>query len=210
MIEMLVTRYFVFVHVPKTGGVWVKSVIPEEWWVEALNAHELYENLPIKYANLPVLAFVRNPWDWYVSLYEYGREREVEEDEDTTVHDLFFKDGTFDSLLRTALFSQEIPYYVGRLMRECGLDYYSALFKAMTDPRQGLWVGRFENLREDFLSFADAHDVYVSPELRRKVLESPRVNTSERKEYRHYYDDELRRLVETRAEGLIADFGYEF
>jgi hypothetical protein len=205
---VLITPYFVFVHVPKTGGIWLKGVLPRDWWVQALDAHTERWRVPKEYADLPVLAFVRNPWDWYVSLYEYGRRLEVGEDDQ--VHSLFFNGDSFESFLNEALSTRTIPDLIGDWMRRYDLDYYTALFRAMTQPVETTWIGRFENLREDLLRFAEEHDVPISPEIRAKILNAPRRNVSKRRPYRSYYNDELRDLVATRSRPMVRLFGYSF
>jgi hypothetical protein len=75
------TKYFVFVHVQKTGGSFVRQLceehLPADWFFDpseliptAPDHHHLgYRRVPPEFAHLPALCFVRNPWDWYVSFY---------------------------------------------------------------------------------------------------------------------------------------------
>ena len=69
---MIVTDKFVFVHLPRSGGTFVSDVIRKFF----PSAHEIghhlpRELLPREYSHLPVLGTVRNPWEFYVSLYHY-------------------------------------------------------------------------------------------------------------------------------------------
>ena len=69
---MIVTDKFVFVHLPRSGGTFVTGVIRKFF----PSAHEIghhlpRELLPREYSHLPVLGTVRNPWEFYVSLYHY-------------------------------------------------------------------------------------------------------------------------------------------
>src|SRR6267142_4537464 len=69
---MLVTNKFVFGHLPRSGGTFVSEVIRKFF----PSAHEIGHHLPRallprEYSHLPVLGTVRNPWEFYVSLYHY-------------------------------------------------------------------------------------------------------------------------------------------
>ena len=75
---MIVTDKFVFVHLPRTGGTFVSEVIRKFF----PSAHEIghhlpRELLPREYSHLPVLGTVRNPWEFYVSLYHYAWARDA-------------------------------------------------------------------------------------------------------------------------------------
>lgn len=68
---MLVTKFCVFIHIPKTAGHFCKDIIerytgPVQYMGEW---HGPLSRLPEEFAHLPVVSFVRNPWDWYVSWY---------------------------------------------------------------------------------------------------------------------------------------------
>ena len=68
----MITREFVIVHVPKTGGMFLRAV-RQERVEEALTTgrHAPYETLPEEYREFPGICFRRNPWDWYVSFWHY-------------------------------------------------------------------------------------------------------------------------------------------
>ena len=76
MIDMLITKHFVFIHFPKTGGVFFRRLchdhLPSDWIVRDLErTHAGYDLIPEEYAHLPAITFIRNPWDWYVSWYHW-------------------------------------------------------------------------------------------------------------------------------------------
>jgi hypothetical protein len=163
---MVITNEFVIVHVPKTGGMFLRSVTQETVGVALhVSRHAPYEELPEQYRELPAIWFRRNPWDWYVSFWHY---RQTEG-----------KIQTFPQFMAWAFKQSPDPYT--RLHR-----------KILGDA--DIEVGRFECLREDFVAFLDRHQI-EAPALRERVLEAPPVNASQRSDYREYYDDELRELV---------------
>ena len=63
------------------------------------------------------------------------------------------------------------------------------------------FFGRFENLEEDWSKVCKILGVYIS---------LPHKNKSRDRGYRHYYDDETRKIVEKRNTSLIERFAYEF
>ena len=95
---MIITDRFTFVHVPKTGGTFVSSVLFRlyhvRWtWVTHLissmkrnlvykrdygtfiynnNKHGTCAEIPPEHLHKPVLMVIRNPYDLYVSQYEFG------------------------------------------------------------------------------------------------------------------------------------------
>jgi hypothetical protein len=225
---MVITRHFVFLHVPKTGGTFVRDVClkqaPRGW--EAHNwrpgrPHARYVSIPEDCAHLPVLCFVRNPWDWYVSWYEFlvGSHR----GKDVTEVPRFWAWAAFDggsadfkTAVTRACTGKDFPSPpTEELMRSTGCDHYSALHLRIAGPgieAGRVDVGKFERLRDDFLAFLDRHQVPVTRTLREAIHGQPRANVSGRAYYRGYYDDddELRDLVADKARKLIADYGYSF
>ena len=97
---MLITKRFVFIHLPKTGGTFAKNALENLYIPQAqvagrlvrqsnhilsrtkaalgiqpnflsLSKHGYRHEIPEKYVPLPILACMRNPFDWYVSNYKY-------------------------------------------------------------------------------------------------------------------------------------------
>lgn len=98
---MLITDDFVYIHMPKTGGTFVTEVINRlhttraERWLSAYlpgkilkripnrilarmkknlineNKHGVCREIPESYRDRPILATVRNPYDRWVSQYEF-------------------------------------------------------------------------------------------------------------------------------------------
>lgn len=167
---MIVTSEFVFIHMPKTGGGFLSAAINRSMEARFCGPHLAYHHVPPEAAHLPAIAFRRNPWDWYVSLWAYHKREGADE--------------TFEELLRRAfahkhdLYTRVFAHVVGQA--------------AVRDGR--VHLGRFEHLRSDFVTFLDRNDIKV-PELREFVLTAAPVNTSERADYRSYYDDQSRELV---------------
>lgn len=87
---MILAPRFVFFHTPRTGGTWLKKQLrahaPPEWGCEFVTSSEASRfatnqhwdsatlaRLRPDRARTPRFAFVRNPWDLYVSLFEHWK-----------------------------------------------------------------------------------------------------------------------------------------
>ena len=70
---MLITKDFVFIHLPKTGGTFATKMI-EQIYPDSINTekHGTCNQIPTQYQHLPILSIIRNPFDRYVSQYFYG------------------------------------------------------------------------------------------------------------------------------------------
>ncbi|OGP64959.1 MAG: hypothetical protein A2169_07340 [Deltaproteobacteria bacterium RBG_13_47_9] len=87
---MIITDKFVFLHFAKNGGTFVTEVLkkvhsnmkkmenfllPNIRWKGSNNneytPHNSYQQIPEEHKNKPVISTIRNPFDRYVSLYEF-------------------------------------------------------------------------------------------------------------------------------------------
>src|SRR5579862_9270560 len=70
---MIATRDFIFLHVHKTGGQFVNRLLLQYLpGARRIGYHLPRSEAPPELRGLPALAFVRNPWDWYVSWYAFN------------------------------------------------------------------------------------------------------------------------------------------
>src|SRR3954466_8078192 len=69
---MIANPRFVFIHLHKSGGTFVNECVLK-FLADAEEVHYHYPRhlIPEKYAKLPILGMVRNPWDYYVSWYSF-------------------------------------------------------------------------------------------------------------------------------------------
>lgn len=199
---MLLTRHFVYVHVPRTGGNFVRNVIlphaPPSWQHRLLGDHDTVAAIPDSHTHLPRLAFVRNPYSWYVSWFSFQQR----------VRSPFFleasQDGTlpFGATMRRTLTSSASLQH--------GEGPFTQTIKEMLGP--GLIQvrsGKTETLREDLLRMLT--DIVTLPEAMEQAIHAlPPQNTSERGHYSSYYDDELRQLVHEKDREVFDYFGYRW
>jgi hypothetical protein len=201
---VFITPYFVFVHLQKTGGTFIRLLCRKHLTLDLKIPHAPASAIPPEFGTLPVFAVIRNPWDWYVSWYCWI----VDHDE---VEGVAKKAGLFNGDDFAEIVRGACRPHPDR--PDWDWDLYTWLWEHSyrRAQRQGMEieVGRFENLRGDFVSFLDRHDV-PGEELRQAVLAAPAANASERNSYRDYYDDALRDLVGTKTQPIIRLYGYSF
>jgi hypothetical protein len=222
---MLVTDSFVFLHVPKTAGTFIKTVIRAHLPVidRRVAMHAPYDSLPRQWRHLPGFYVVRNPWDWYVSWFhwtmELGRRRA---ERGQGLRDGSEKKAVWENLLlsgqvdfREAVHracTSDFDHPLSPLMRQEGIDFYSAHVKTITGSvldRPDYTALKFERLKRPLLRFLRAH-AEVSPSLVAAVHDDPPERPSEHGDYRAYYDDELRALVGDKTRWLCERFDYKF
>jgi hypothetical protein len=208
---MICTRYFNFIHVPKTGGIWVRSIfrgsaerawvspapaknLPADWWfyeprdAEGRGLHVGVRGVPERYAGRPTLAFVRNPWDWYVSYFSYFR-RKYAEGDDVEV---------FRATLPGLLATHSCTYACKPLIVD-GAGNVACTVKKYED-------GVAPQLRT-FLSRACP---FVPEPIEHAIEKRERQNASKRGPYQDYYTDQLAGQV-ARVDGwLIKRWEYSF
>jgi Sulfotransferase family len=193
-------KRFLFVHIPKTGGNSIQSVLARysedkivvragQDGVERFGVtnpkYKLKKHSPLadyraalgekQLGQLYKFAAVRNPWDRMVSLY--------------------FTPGQGKQWNRKA--------FRKTIAQALSAADHLRLEPGEADPFRNVdRIIRFENLAADFNSVCN--ELGISPEA------LPRYNRSEREHYSKYYDDELRALVAERCALEIARFGYRF
>lgn len=234
---MIAASRFVFLHLHKTGGQFVNRLLlqhlPE---ARTIGYHLPRSEAPPELRKLPAIGLVRNPWDWYVSWYAFN----AAEPQRNPIFRGVSADGQLDfkhtlinmlhlgcerSRPLRAHISANLPetragnlgsgithaIMLGFADETCG--YFTWLWRYMffLDGRvDGLHAGRMENLRADLLHALQAVAQPITPALHEAILRNPPVNASVRRDYRAYYDSELRALVAARDRELIAAYDYRF
>ncbi|MFC1796041.1 sulfotransferase family 2 domain-containing protein [Pseudomonadota bacterium] len=197
---------FIFVHIYKNAGTSITSAllpIAASWW--QIQFSSLFRKLNILLPPQPFLkhvsasyiidaigvrefesyfsfAFVRNPWDWQVSLYEYMLKTPTHRQ-----HQLIKGFSDFKTYLQW-----RCEYNV-TFQRDfiCSPDG-----RVLVD-----FVGRFERIEENFQKICTELGICVP---------LPRENVSRSAPYQNYYDAESIELVKTTFKADIEHFGYQF
>lgn len=204
---------FLFVHVPKAAGVSVTQGLaphahrPEQlpinrllnrfgvhtnlmlgpytwrWFRLHHSAQIIRRHLPARvYNQLFKFAFVRNPWDTAVSFYHYCLEHPTHHR-----HRMAVRLGSFTEFIKWR--ASRKPHLQANMV----CDHHNRL---LVD-----FLGRFETLEEDFQHVC--RRIGIQAQL-------PRLNTSQHRDYRSYYNDHTAELVASRWRRDIDLFGYTF
>jgi hypothetical protein len=203
---------FIYVHIPKCAGKSITKAIRQQnvhldflgatlpqhrdeygisdLWLHHLPASSLQKILHDEvWKGYFKFAFVRNPWDLVVSYYHYHK-KEFDESAEFHQHwpsiaERFRRTSNFVDWLHTGLYIQ--PHV--NFLTDGGT-------KLLVD-----FVGRFENLHEDFRSVCARVGLHAR---------LGHENQTEHAHYREYYDTATREIVRERFQRDIELFGYEF
>jgi hypothetical protein len=134
-------------------------------------------------------AFVRNPWDWQVSMYHFILKRT-----DHVHHERVRAMAGFDAYLDWVVTTpRPFPRGVCKLQSD-----------VVTDDNGGImvdFVGRYESLTRDFQQVCRTLGVTAS---------LPRLNRTDHRAYPDYYSDYGRALVAEHFRADVERFGYRF
>lgn len=189
----------------KTASTFLGGVLAQELPSGVLlqQKHSDWGKIPLKAAELPVLVYIRNPWDWYVSWYHFNEAR-----------------GGMPNGYWRMLSSEGTLGFEATVERACtlstrimGADLFSTLFRNLVGDglfSDRLTVGRFELLVAHLESFLGTVGVTLSEGALARIRRINPVNSSNHGPYSDYYGDDLRMLVERSCQPLIERFGYRF
>lgn len=214
---MISEKYnFIFFHLPKAAGTSIiaglkqnlgKSVIKNERNKKlAVFAKQKYEILWPNHVRCSILkdffgaevyqsffkfAFVRNPWDRTVSFYHYTKQKESDIYNKLNIELPKFS----KNILKSKSFKDWVKNY------EIAGPQYN--FLSSTSGELLLdYIGKTENVQTDLS--------YICGLLNIPNVKLNQLNTTKRKDYRHYYDGETAEIVAKKLKKDIEFFGYDF
>ena len=228
---MIVTGHFAYLHLHKSAGSFVNEAllrfIPG---ARQIGYHLPRSALPPDCAHLPVLGFVRNPWSYYVSWYNFQRRLPQQ----NALYRLLSEEGRLDfsatlanmqslgsggALLQPlleALPTQytnrglNVPRAAMARIEQSGRGFYSFLYHHIYDGAGIRYVSRMEQLRTELPRMLMAVGEPVGTVLRSYIEDAPARNAAESSAYVEWYTPETRALVAERDADLISEFGYRF
>ena len=212
------TNNFIFFHVAKVAGLSIREALapyvqlPKRFKVNRplkmidgkLNPlYAIWENTLLHatprdtkrelvdetYNNFYKFAFVRNPWDWQVSMYHF-----ILKESDHVQHQTVSSMCGFEEYLEWVLATPR-PYARGATKFQKDM---------LTDDKGNLivdFVGRFENLVHDFAEICQKLSITAS---------LPKINTTSHKDYRSYYNERTKKIIAEHFREDIDLFAYTF
>ncbi len=222
-------RYrFIFIHVPKTGGRSINKLLKKFCEPEIVfTTKKLDENVNVlgrkialeaqtvipkdKWNNYLKAAFVRNPWDRTVSVYEHFKQSYLQPvDNPGHYNDNSAKanwTATILERLQIPIETFTFEVFVKKVIRDRVFDNYhwDTQLNVISDEENEVimdFIGRFENLHHDFETICKK--VNIPP------LTLPHYNKTQRRNYKTYYTPELRKVIENAYIADIETFKYKF
>jgi hypothetical protein len=152
--------------------------------IDHIKAREVKKYLdPEIYNTYFKFTFVRNPWDWQVSLYHFMLQYQ-----NHPQHKLVTKMKTFDEYIEWRINNDM------ELQSEFVTDVHG---NKIVD-----FIGRFENIQQDFNQILS--HIGLEP------IELPYINKSKHKYYKEYYNEHTKKLIGTAFKQDIELFNYDF
>jgi hypothetical protein len=171
---LIITDKFVFLHYPKTGGLFITDVLKKvhakkKWFMKppmcqelmlpnvkriyganVYNQHGAYEQIPEEHRMKPIISCIRNPFDRYVSTFEYRSwlQRQPGELEKIMKQYPAFPELTFEQYLSFInIFDIANRTYSDQLKLDIGVITYSFIQFFFKDPNRIIL-----NLNEAYLN----------------------------------------------------------
>ena len=153
------------------------------------SAKELKAALPPKvFDNFHKFTFVRNPWDWQISVYHF-----VVQYPSHPYHEFYKSFGRFENYLEWRI--------------KNGVQLQKEFVVSETGESLVDFVGRYETLQKDFETVCKRVGIKCRLGIKCSL---PHRNQSTHNDYREYYTPQTKALVARAYEEDIDFFGYEF
>lgn len=228
---MIIHPRFIFARVPRTGGKFL-----QEFLIKHVNDCDKTPNAHFKIDDLDKnilkgkfrFGVVRNPFDWYISWWKYNKVSH-----DPVQKELFQKgrDKNFNLFIKH-LFSRtegRNRWFDLGIMNKLDIGllsfkyikvmfYYNCIF--YTDFPE--WIRlhndlmivsdiiRFENFKEEVCDLFDRYNFPLEDEVRNKLINSSKTNSTEHFHYSEYYNNESIELVKHKDRFIFDNHNYIF
>lgn len=196
---MIIDKNFVFIHIPKTGGTWMRQALRLLPTFEHEYAgHRL--KIPIEHQHKPVFTLVRNPWDLYVSSYTHFH------------HNFTKKINEFDPKNRHTESKKFLSERFGGSFSDMlhHIDFYQDFMSRSYEHLDGGYrVLRYEKgLASELFSFLEELKVPISAPTRTRIeqLANSRFNSHQQHRKPGGYYDEVLEAIVAKNDGFVIDF----
>ncbi len=174
----------IFIHVPKVAGSSIERVIyqTDKWLVGHVKASDYMKFDKDKFDSYFSFGFVRNPYDRVVSAYHYLKKGGGNKNDEKWASKNIYKYNSFEEFV-LALEDLEIQNKILNWM------HFTPQYKFLCESEKNIlvnFVGKFENLEEDFkkiLKILSRKDKLIH------------INKSLHANYKKYYNDAMYKII---------------
>jgi len=199
---------YIFIHIPKNAGTSVYKALGFANSTHA-QAKQYRQMLGKNYDHFFSFCFVRNPFDRFISIYNYAR---LEESYYHSAADpgktKFGKHLDYDILKNASLEDAVDLLLDGKLVHDKAWNHWRPQVEWILDENENPivnYVGRIENIQADFQKICTKLQLSVSADL-------PLLNVSEatKKDYRYLLNSGMREKLECYYKKDLEILGYSF
>ena len=185
----------IFIHIPRSAGTSInKAIFGKDIGHPTL--YYYYAHNPIATQSYFKFTFTRNPWDRLVSAFHlvknHSANKVVIKWRERYLNDI----DTFDKFIDRLNDTEFRKIILAQAHFRPQIDYISINDKISVD-----YIGRFENINNDFENICQRIGLEVKLN---------KLNAAERNNYRDYYDDKTKTIVESMYDRDIQHFDYTF
>ena len=219
---LVLKNNIIYVHIPKTGGRCVNNIFRKLDMIDGeYPFHSSVNDLSDEHVNYEKVATIRNPWEWYVSLWAF-KKRKNRQFPKKGIKKRRYMDANsdFPTYLKrmfddeyTSQFNNIVHLVGGKKidlneMKEQDIGAYTNVFKdqCYTDGKDN--VTRYIKLEKFHTDFQKAFK--LTDEQVKSIDLSRRIGMSDHNHYKSYYTDELVDLVNHKERLIIEKFDYSF
>lgn len=187
-----------FIHIPKNAGTSIeKAVYNTDWLVSHTPAIRYFKEDKDKFLSLKSFAFVRNPYDRFVSAFFYLKDGGAKKGKDLEFS-YFIKNTSFSEFCFNILNDEE---YKNKVLSHI---HFREQFKFICNAKKEIiinYVGRYENLASDFYLFTK---IFLC-----KNITLMHLNRSKHNNFLSYYQENEIKAVNTLYKEDFLKFHYK-
>jgi len=197
---------FIFIHIPKNAGTSISTALelPD---ISHATVQQVKKVLTQQqFESYFKFCFVRNPWDRFLSLYNYARLEESHYHSSINPEQAIYGKHLDYDILKNATLEECANYLIqGKLKHDAAWNHWQPQITWIKDEQGKIpidFIGKLEKIEEDFAQITRKIGI---------VKELPYMNKSkERSSYRKYYTEDTRQLINDYYIEDIEQFGYDF
>lgn len=221
---MMITKDFIFLHFPKTAGTSLRTYLLERAKLEYASSHAHLSSAPESHKGKRIIAFMRNPFDWYVSNYFFHLDKKTMSAAPVyalTCGDYF----DFECYLKNAL---NIPEFLENNFKAKILWYERQCYYVNKYP-EDYWFKRnmlhklLPEVQTEYQMFMDVIGIDFNSDIEfydysnfKEVMKGfgfkglPYKNVSSHSNYKRYYTDETIELVYEKHKDIMDKLNFKF